>query len=180
MGSVTAPDEAPATAVVLVRWPADADRRAGLLGQGTRCLWVLPVGELVPELTPGEDWVRVGTDERDVAVRLDRLAARPVTVADHPLRIEDRVAARGNRRVVLSGTETAILRRLHASAGRLVRRDALVDAAWPGERRPVRDLTDRIRTLRHHTEVLDLHIHTIRGRGYLLDPTDRSNPWSNS
>jgi DNA-binding response OmpR family regulator len=90
--------------------------------------------------------------------------------ADLVLDLGTREASRGKRRIVLTRTEFAILESLMRAAGRVVRRDVLIEAVW-GER----DITDNnlevfIRFLRAKVDAEGQTklIHTERGIGYGL------------
>jgi len=61
--------------VELVRWPVDAARRDELAAAGVPRLLLVGPGVTPPRLSPAEDWIRLPADERDVAARLQRLAA---------------------------------------------------------------------------------------------------------
>jgi DNA-binding winged helix-turn-helix (wHTH) protein len=157
-------DRAAAPSVQLLRWPAQSAQR----DLATPCLWLLPPGELPPVPGPSDDWVRLPADERDVAARAQRLAARAgseglarVTVDPHG-RVD-----RAGRRAELPPLEAALFRVLLDRAGRVASRAELGIAAW-GVETSGRALDGRIHALRGHLRPLDLVIHTIRGRGFLL------------
>ena len=62
--------------VVLVRWPAEADRRSRLREAGTPRLLLVEDG---PPPTPDdcrEDWIRVPADDADVRARMEAVTAR--------------------------------------------------------------------------------------------------------
>lgn len=113
--------------------------------------------------------MRVPADERDVAVRLQRLARRHGAGADTVVGAIDadgRVERDGTV-VVLPLLEAELYRCLHGRIGRVVTRGELSEAVW-GTRPTGRALDGRIHALRTHLRPLDLEIHTIRGRGFLL------------
>jgi DNA-binding response OmpR family regulator len=82
-----------------------------------------------------------------------------------------REARRGNRRVALTRTEFAILEVLIRRAGRIVPRDALIDAGWGlGAEVSENTIYVFIRNLREKIEQLGERplLHTARGIGYIL------------
>lgn len=190
------PSELPTAPVPEVcRWPREAHRRAALTAAGRACIWLLEPGELVPELGPLEDWVRLPLDAALLQDRLDRLDARcrgqggllPGEVAVDG----DGLCTWQGRRVVVPHVEAAILNRLGATPQRVVRRVDLQEHVWPGAVRSRRAIDSRVHTLRARLAPLGLRIHTIRGQGYLLAvdrsptsppapprPHPRSAPWS--
>lgn len=165
------PARAPgADAVQLLRWPAEAVRRDAQ--RWPACLWLLPVGELVPELGELEDWIRMPSDERDVAARARRLAAKalgppPLRPGDLQVDAGGRVAWWG-RSVVVPPIEAALLAALADAAGSIVSRATLARAAWGADATPGRRLDSRLFALRGRVAPLGLVIHTVRGRGCLL------------
>lgn len=60
---------------VLVRWPADAHRRAEAAAEGRPCLLVIDADAPLPVPGELEDWVRAGASEIDVAARIEALQA---------------------------------------------------------------------------------------------------------
>jgi len=170
-------------AVEILRWPLDAARRDGRRCRA--CLWLLPPGELPPELGADEDWIRVPADERDIHARLQRLTGR--IGASGPLHPEevsvgpDGLVERLGQRVYLPRIEASLLGRLGRTPDAVVTRRALAVAAWGDEERTGRLLDSRIFSLRGRLGPLGLAIHTIRGRGYVLSaapaaPSRRARP----
>ena len=191
------PSRSSTSLVEILRWPAEAGRRGDLLDDGRRCLWVLPPGELPPELGPSEDWVRAPVDERDLHARVQRLAGRSasgLTLAPGEVTTDaDGLLVRDGVRSVIPPIEARILDRLGATPDQVVTRAELIDLVWHDDRRSARAIDSRVHTLRGRLAPLHLMIHTIRGRGFLLaaEPpapfesasgpaTPRSDPWSNS
>src|SRR5579871_5457039 len=67
----------PPVGVVLVDWPAQADRVTALAQAGLpRLLLVAPDADPPASVDSNEDWVRLPADERDVAARVLRLTAQ--------------------------------------------------------------------------------------------------------
>ncbi|MBX3284191.1 MAG: helix-turn-helix domain-containing protein [Actinobacteria bacterium] len=191
-----APRPAAASEPEVCRWPRDAHRRAGLLAQGRPCVWLLEPGELVPELGPLEDWLRLPADPgalEDLVQRLGARARRLGGLLPGEVHVDDDgLCTWGARRVVVPHVEAVILNRLGATPDRVVRRGELEDLVWPGAVRSRRAIDSRVHTLRSRLAPLGLRIHTIRGQGYLLaveppsptrgatsPPSPRSSPWSN-
>ncbi|WP_051301540.1 winged helix-turn-helix domain-containing protein [Actinomadura rifamycini] len=84
-----------------------------------------------------------------------------------------RTAAVGERRVVLTGTESDLLEFLMTNPGRVFTREQLLDAAWgPGAGAGSRTVDVHIAQLRAKLGVGAHHdgpIRTVRGVGYVLD-----------
>lgn len=136
-----------------------------------------PVLHLVgPGATPPwcselEDWVRLPCDDAELAARVDRLALRVVAhQAAGAVVDDDGVLRLGDHLVVLSVQEARLARVLLARRGEVVPRDALHDAIW-GDDPPddPRALDNRVKALRVRLQGLPIEIHTVRGRGMLLD-----------
>ena len=187
--------QAPGAAVEVLRWPLDAAQRSDLRARRVPCIWLLERGELPPELGDHEDWVRLPVQPRDLHVRMQRLSSGAVDsgrLVAGEVRVDpDGLLTVGQDRVVVPHLEALILNRLGATPGRVVRREELRELIWPDERRSPRAIDSRVHTLRVRIAPLGLHIHTIRGRGFLLavepDPSNEPAPrdaprryqWSN-
>lgn len=160
-----------ASTVEILRWPAQADRRADLLGHGRAVLWMLEPGELPPEVGDREDWARTTDGERDVLARLERLEALgPARVRLLPgeVAVRDGLLVYAGRRVLIPPAEAAILDRLGATPDRVVPRADLAVIAGRGEPADPSSLRTRVARLRDRVGPVGLVIHTVRGRGYLL------------
>lgn len=185
--------------VEILRWPAHAGRRAGLVAGGHPVLWVLDVGELPPEIGPLEDWVRTTDSERDVHARLQRLATLgpgSVTMAPGSARVEDGILRFAGHRIGIPPAEARLLTRLAETPDRVVGQDELIEMLeLLGDGRPVDPsaLAARIRSLRKRVRPAGLEIHVIGGHGFLLAAAPiqinastevrqpaRRTPWSNS
>jgi DNA-binding winged helix-turn-helix (wHTH) protein len=57
--------------------------------------------------------------------------------------------------------------------GAVVRRHALIDAAWPGGDATANNLDVSVARLRRQVLPLGLEVRTVRSRGYLLGDIDR-------
>ena len=159
--------------VDIARWPADQHRRQTILSAGRGCLWLLAAGELAPDLGPGEDWIRVPADERDISARVQRLARRgprPASIRAGDLYADpDGIVRWGRDRALLTPTESAIFNRLARAPGTLVTRTQITDEVWGHTTRSPRSLDSRIHVLRSKLSPLNLRVHTIRSRGFVLD-----------
>jgi DNA-binding response OmpR family regulator len=157
--------------VVLVRWPAEADRRGRLVNEGTPRLLLVEDGHRPPQPEDClEDWIRVPSDEGDVRLRIDALAFRADHhVADVPDLDGDGVLRYGPSWVSLPPVEARLTRALVDRFGAVVARDALARAGWP-DGAPGRNALDvHVLRLRRRLTPLGLSIKTVRSRGYLLE-----------
>jgi hypothetical protein len=62
--------------VEVVRWPAEAARRAELAARARPRVLLVAPGEVPPPLDPEEDWLRFPAPARDLLARRARLARR--------------------------------------------------------------------------------------------------------
>jgi DNA-binding winged helix-turn-helix (wHTH) protein len=185
----------PASVAEVLRWPLDAAARPALRAARRPCLWLLEHGELVPELDELEDWVRLPVDPSVLHTLVERLGAKVDEAGRlHPgeVRVDaDGLLSFGPALVVVPETEARILNRLGESPEQVVHRRELIELLWCDDTRGPRAIDSRIHTLRVRVAPLGLHIHTIRGQGFLLalrsDPSTepaasrdapRSDPWS--
>jgi hypothetical protein len=60
----------------VVRWPAEAGRRAELAAQGRPRVLLVEAGAVPPPLAPEEDWLRLPAPPADLRARRTRLARR--------------------------------------------------------------------------------------------------------
>jgi DNA-binding response OmpR family regulator len=161
--------------VVLVRWPAEADRRSRLQEQGVPRLLLVDEGHPPPHPEDClEDWIRVPAEDADVRLRVDGLAARSAQhVTDLPDLDPDGVLRYAASWVSLPPVEARLTRALVDKFGAVVGRDALAKAGWP-EGAPGRNALDvHVLRLRRRIGTVGLSIKTVRSRGYLLEATDR-------
>jgi two-component system OmpR family response regulator len=157
--------------VVLVRWPAEASRRADLARQACPRL-LLVEGESGPPAPPDclEDWIRVPATEFDVRTRLATLRSR----AEHhgmrpPSLDDDGVLRHGSAWVPLPPVECRLTEALLDRYGAVVSRDHLSRSGWPLGA-PGRNALDvHVLRLRRRIHPLGLVIRTVRSRGYLLE-----------
>lgn len=161
--------------VTLVRWPEQDDRRTALRAEGRARLLLLDPSTPAP--MPGddlEDWVRVPVAEADLRARVRWLAHRVTGVpaddgdGDDPTIDDDGLVRIGAEWVALPPVEHRLARALLDRIGAVVSRDALAQAGWP-DGAPGRNALDvHVLRLRRRLAPLQMTIHTVRSRGYLL------------
>ena len=162
--------------VEVLRWPAEADQRRTGRAAGRACLWLLAVGELPPEPDVLEDWVRLPIDDDELDERIRGLADEVFfgrRLEAHAVRVIDGLLTYGGQRLTIPPLEAIILNRLGETPEHVVTREELVKLAWSDEQRRPAALGSRIYTLRCRLSDLDLTIHAIRARGYLLAAVPR-------
>lgn len=118
-----------------------------------------------------EDWVRLPADPDEVYERGDRLLARAEQVGASWTYVDaDDVLRAGTALVPLSPLEAQLVRVLLAQVDEVVSREDLEAALWPaGAPGDTRALDNRLTRLRRRLEGLPVEIHTVRGRGFLLE-----------
>ena len=159
--------------VVLVRWPAEAERRAVLAAAHTPRLLLIELGEPPDPEDCLEDWVRVPATEGDVRARVAGLWMRARNhSAAAPELDHDGVLRFGDRWVSLPPVETRLTSALLERFGAVVSRETLSRAGWP-EGAPGRNALDvHVLRLRRRLVPVNLAIRTVRSRGYLLEPSE--------
>lgn len=157
--------------VVLLRWPAEADRRDDLIELGTARLLLLEDGAPPPHPPDClEDWIRVPAPELDLRARLAALEGRatrhspsvPSLDADGVLRFD---AAW----VSLPPVEARLTRAMVERFGAVVGRETLARAGWPEGTAGRNALDVHVLRLRRRLASVGLVIRTVRSRGYLLE-----------
>jgi hypothetical protein len=157
--------------VVLLRWPAEDERRDHPDNEGRPRL-LLVEGEGEPPVCDDhfEDWIRLPAQEADVRARTEALGrradrgrgGRPELDADGLLRLADGW-------VSLPPVEARLATALLGRLGAVVSRDQLARAGWP-KGAPGRNALDvHVLRLRRRIAPLGLSIKTVRSRGYLLE-----------
>lgn len=162
--------------VVLVRWPAEADRRDRLRDAGTPRLLLVEEGPPPPPHDCLEDWIRVPADDADVRARMESVTARLAhhVTADAPDVDVDGVLRFAGSWVSLPPVEARLTAALVQRFGAVVGREALARAGWP-DGAPGRNALDvHVLRLRRRLATVDLSIKTVRSRGYLLEAAARS------
>lgn len=157
--------------VVLLRWPAEEDRRAALRRAGQPRLLLVDDGTMPPLPDDGlEDWIRVPASEADVELRIDGLRRRIGAYTPEVPRLdEDGVLRFGDAWVPLPPVEARLAAELLRRFGAVASRADLTRAGWPGGS-PGRNALDvHVLRLRRRLQPVALAIRTVRARGYLLE-----------
>lgn len=165
-------DVAPLTDVAMLRWPAEAERRERLRGEGRPRLLLVDGDAPAPVAADQlEDWIRLPAPEPDLRARVERLVRAAVDAAiDHPRVDEDGLLRFASRWVSLPPVESRLAGALVDRMGSVVSREVLTRAAWPDGDAPGRNALDvHMARLRRRITELGLSITTVRSRGYLLD-----------
>ncbi len=159
--------------VAIIRWPAEAARRAECHALGVPRLLVVEGPVRAPICTDVlEDWVRPPMTTEDFSIRAQTLHIRARS-ASHPRVGPDDVLTFDGRSLPLSPAEARIMRPLTTSFRQVVARDVLAVHCWPEEASARRNALDlRILRLRRRIRPLGLHIATVWSRGYVLDRGD--------
>lgn len=160
--------------ITLVRWPEQEGTRAALRAEGRPRMLLLNPTTPPPE--PGdalEDWVRIPVAEADLRARVRWLAHRVANgqatkPGERPVLDDDGLIRIGDEWVALPPVEHRLARALLDRLGTVVTREALAAAGWP-DGAPGRNALDvHVLRLRRRLAPLNLTIHTVRSRGYLL------------
>lgn len=156
---------------VLLRWPAESDRRAEL--EATRIPRLLLVEPGVEPPTPAdclEEWLRADAPEPDRLARITALRVRArIHVDPSPSLDGDGVLRYGAAWVALPPVEARLADLLVQRFGAVVSRDALSRAGWPAMDTGRNALDVHILRLRRRLAPTELVIRTVRSRGYLLE-----------
>lgn len=179
-------DPIAAAGVQLVRWPEDLALREELAALGRPRILLVPAGIRPPELDELEDWIRVPADELDLWSRMRRMA-QLYNRGQAPW-LDDEVLHHEGRITVLGASEAELLRPLVVGFRELVLREELEAVLFPCGAPSARTIDARIHRLRVRLAETGLTIHTIRGRGFVLDHHDNpsqagaparteENPW---
>ena len=164
-----------AAQVQLLRWPRDGERREALAEEGTPRVLLVPAGVDPPRLDDLEDWVRIPADELDLFTRMRRLAVLAGQVSRPPELVDGVVLRHGEAAVMLGESDAELARLLIDRIGSLVLRSDVEAALWPTGAPGPRTLDSRANRLRHRAADVGLVLHTIRGRGYILDLDHHDN-----
>jgi DNA-binding winged helix-turn-helix (wHTH) protein len=157
--------------VVLLRWPAEQDRREVLSTQSRPRLLLVENGAPPPRATDDlEDWIRVPAGEEDLRVRVEGLLRRVESnLPEAPRLDEDGVLRVGRRWVSLPPVEARLTAALLERFGAVVSREALGRAGWPDGTAGRNALDVHVLRLRRRLSPVSLAIRTVRSRGYLLE-----------
>ncbi|HEY3669707.1 MAG TPA: helix-turn-helix domain-containing protein [Acidimicrobiia bacterium] len=165
------------TDVVLVRWPEEREHVERLRASGTPRLLLVGAEVAAPKpFDELEDWIRLPAVDSDVHARATTLAARAQEgVAPDPPRMDEAgILKYRGRWITLSRVERALARALVDRFTAVVRRDTLIETAWPSGESSRNALDVHMVRLRRRLLTVGLEVRTVRARGYLLQPqTDR-------
>ena len=156
--------------VVLVRWPAEDNRLAGLRTRAVpRLVLVAPHADPFSPVDDLEDWVRLPVAEVDVRARVCTLKRRAVDASERvPELADDRLLRYGPWWAALAPAEARLAQPLVARFGAVVSRTDLARAGWP-EGLPNRNSLDvQLGRLRRRLEGSGLALRTVRSRGCVL------------
>ena len=157
--------------VVIVRWPAERERRATLQRAGRPRLLLLEDGAAPPDPEDClEDWARAPIDEADLQARVAALEFRSnAHDQSSPVLDGDGVLHHQEAWVALPPVEARLMAALLDRSGAVVSREALARAGWP-DGAPGRNALDvHVLRLRRRVDPLSLVIRTVRSRGYLME-----------
>ena len=155
----------------LLQWPDELETGAALVALGQPCVWLVPRGVAPPEVWADiEDWVRVPADPAELMARLEAVTAR-ANASPAALEVDDDdLLWCDDRCVALSALEGRLMRALVESPRQVVSYASLVEHGWPhGTRDPGTALHAPMKLLRRKIAPLELSIHTVSNRGYLLE-----------
>lgn len=164
-------NDPPSLGVELVHWPRDEVLRDRLARAGVPRLLLVEAGVAPPDaIGVDEDWIRMPADERDVAVRAQRLARLSLRLlGERPVLDHNRVLHRGGTTVVLSAAEAVVVGLLLAENGRVVPRERLEAALWPDGAVPgPKAVNAVVYRLRRRLAGLSLCIRVARNRGFVI------------
>ena len=157
--------------VTVLRWPGEQALREALRARRVARLLVVEAGEHPPtDIDVLEDWASATADAAELEARLAALEARATRVDDVPtIGADDDVVRFAGRWIALGAVEASIARVLIDHVGELVTRSTIEAAAW-GDRSVRANTTDRqLHRLRRHLGDIGLALHTVRGKGYVLE-----------
>jgi DNA-binding response OmpR family regulator len=158
-------------APVVIRWPADQDRRQALADLGVPRLLLVDSDASPPVCTDVlEDWIRLPSDERDIDARINALLARARAWAPstRPELDGHGRLLRGSRWVPLSPIEEQLCGLLLADFGSVVSDTELITRAWPKGAGTPTGLRLQMTRLRRRIAELQLEVRSVRGQGYVL------------
>jgi DNA-binding response OmpR family regulator len=158
--------------VVLLRWPAEEERRVRLEQEGVPRLLLVERQAAPPAVVDAfEDWIRMPADDVDLQARVAALDSRQrVGHGTEPTLDDDGVLRARGGWAALPPVEGRLTRAMLERYGAVVSRDALARAGWP-DGSPGRNALDvHVLRLRRRVAPLGLAIRTVRSRGYLMEP----------
>jgi len=154
--------------VVLVRWPAEAERLERLRAAAEPRLVIVEQGTPPLAIDELKDWIRAPVDETELQLRLENLRRRVLRYSA-AVSIDDGVLRVGSRLLVLPPIQArlaaTLLERRHAVVGR----ETLVRRAWPQGPPAGRNVLDvHIAKLRRILDGTGILVHTVHRRGYVM------------
>ena len=157
--------------VPLIEWPAAEATRAELAAREQPRLLVVDADAAPPHCVDElEDWVRHPVDLMDVVARTTTLQIRAEARARRPVLDEHGLLWRHGRWVSIPNTQRRLVELLVARAGQLVAaaelREAYAAAGGSAEGVALKAALARVG---RRLQPLALHLHTIPGRGALLE-----------
>lgn len=158
--------------VELALWPPDEADHAVLSDKAPAArLYLVEPGALPPaRCGPLEDWARLPASPEELFHRARTLLAKNNAWAA-VVQLDDLLLRVGRRSIILSSKEASLLRVLLDQLGQVVSSDDIVAAVWPGKHiaNPSDAISNPLRMLRKRLRDTPLRIHTIRGRGLLVE-----------
>lgn len=159
------------TDVERLPWPDARARRRELAAAGRPRLLLVAADAAPPVAADDlEDWVRLPAPTDDVEARVLGLLRRLEARRRVRPRVDlDGVLRHGERSTVLSEAEARLARVLVDRLGAVVSRPALERAGWPGGHVARNTLDVHVHRLRRRLPAVELHLRTVRSRGYVLE-----------
>jgi len=168
-----------AISTVVLRWPTESDRAEQLAAEGVPRLFLVGADGDPPRcVDPLSDWVRMPVDSGDLDVRLAVLLerARRTSRLQRPELDGNGRLLCNNQWVPLSRTEELLTSVLVRHCNEVVSDQELIRAVWPDETAAHTALRVQLVRLRRRIKPLGLEIHTVRGRGYVLQARASPSP----
>lgn len=158
--------------VKLVRWPVESETRLRCQEEQTLRLLIVESGAPAPLCCDvREDWVRAPVSRDDLHARMEALRARS-HAHNVPQVDPSGVLLFAGRVVVVSPMECGLLEILITNFRSLVRRKALLQCLAQRQACSSRNALDLHMTrIRRRIRPLGLSVQTVRGHGYILEPT---------
>lgn len=159
--------------IELARWPAVGSgvTPVGRDRSATPRLYLVEEGFAPPaHCGPFEDWARLPAPEDELFHRARTLLTRANAVTAVAV-LDDLLLRVDGRSIILSDKEASLLRMLLDQPGQVVTSEDIVAGVWPGEdiSDPPEAIHNPLRTLRRRLLDTPVRIHTVRGRGLLVE-----------
>jgi hypothetical protein len=169
MASMT--DATAEEAVAQVRWPKEREALFAARDEGVPRL-VLVDKRSRPPADPDllEDWVRLPASDEDIRWRVQVLETRLRGMTEaNPVLESTGLLRHGEKLALMTPIEHRLTRVLVDAYRRVVPRDHLYEAGWPGEEPNKNALDVQLVRLRRRLGDAGLRLRTVRSRGYVLD-----------